>query len=114
MMWRTVALSASLLTLSNLFMTLAWYGHLKNLGDRAWYIAVVASWGIAFFEYALQVPANRIGFTAMSLPQLKIMQEAIALLVFMPFAILYMNVPIKVDFVWATLCILGAVYFIFR
>lgn len=95
-------------------MTLAWYGHLKNLGDRAWYIAVVASWGIAFFEYALQVPANRIGFTAMSLPQLKIMQEAIALLVFMPFAILYMNVPIKVDFVWATLCILGAVYFIFR
>lgn len=99
---------------SNVFMTFAWYGHLRNLGDRAWYIAAIASWGIALFEYLLQVPANRIGYTALSLPQLKILQEAITLTVFVPFAVLYMKQPIKLDYLWASLCIAGAVYFMFR
>ena len=103
-----------LLTASNVFMTFAWYGHLKTLHDRKWYIAVVASWSIAFFEYLLQVPANRIGNTAMTLPQLKILQEVIALAVFAPFAVLYMRQPLRLDYVWAALCILAAVFFIFR
>lgn len=103
-----------LLTLSNLFMTFAWYGHLKTLGNRAWYIAALLSWGIALFEYLLQVPANRIGYTVMSLGQLKILQEVITLAVFVPFAIFYMHHPLKLDYLWAGLCLLGAVYFVFR
>jgi len=109
------ALTAALmLTASNLFMTFAWYGHLKNLNDRAWWFAALISWGIALFEYLLQVPANRIGFTVMSLGQLKIMQEVITLVVFVPFAVFYMGQPLKLDFLWAGLCMVGAVYFIFR
>jgi uncharacterized protein len=95
-------------------MTFAWYAHLRNLGQRPWYIAALASWGIALFEYLLQVPANRIGYTALSLAQLKILQEVITLLVFAPFAVLYMRQPIKLDYVWAALCLVGAVYFVFR
>jgi uncharacterized protein len=110
----TVAISAGLLFASNLFMTFAWYAHLKNLSAKPWWIAALVSWGIALFEYLLQVPANRIGFTALTLPQLKIMQEAITLLVFVPFAVLYMNQPVRLDYMWAGLCIMGAVYFIFR
>jgi uncharacterized protein len=106
--------SAGLLVLSNVFMTFAWYAHLKNLSDRPWYIAAILSWGIALFEYLLQVPANRIGYTALSLGQLKIMQEAITLAVFVPFAVIYMKQPLRLDFLWAALCICGAVYFIFR
>ncbi|PTD95202.1 DMT family protein [Pseudothauera lacus] len=106
--------AAFLLTLSNIFMTFAWYGHLKGLQGRPWFYAALISWGIAFFEYMLQVPANRIGATALTLPQLKIMQEVITLLVFVPFVILYMKQPIKLDYLWAALCMLGAVYFIFR
>jgi uncharacterized protein (DUF486 family) len=103
-----------LLICSNVFMTFAWYAHLKNLSNRKWYIAAVASWGIALFEYLLQVPANRIGYTTLSLAQLKIMQEVITLSVFVPFAMFYMNQPWKWDYLWAGVCILGAVYFIFR
>jgi uncharacterized protein (DUF486 family) len=103
-----------LLAASNVFMTFAWYAHLKNLNDRTWYIAAIASWGIALFEYLLQVPANRIGYTQLSLPQLKIAQEVITLSVFVPFALFYMHEPIKLDYLWAGLCLLGAVYFIFR
>ncbi len=103
-----------LLLCSNIFMTFAWYAHLKNLGDRKWYVAALASWGIALFEYLFQVPANRIGFTELSLPQLKILQEVITLSMFAPFAVLYMNQPLKLDYLWAGLCLLGAVYFIFR
>jgi len=106
--------TAGLLVLSNIFTTFAWYGHLKSLNNRAWYIAALISWGIALFEYLLQVPANRIGHTQFSLAQLKIMQEAITLSVFVPFAMLYMNEPFKLDYVWAALCLVGAVYFIFR
>ena len=106
--------TAALLVLSNVFMTFAWYAHLKNLSDRPWYIAALVSWGIALFEYLLQVPANRIGYTALSLPQLKIMQEAITLAVFVPFAVYYMRQPIRLDYLWAALCIMGAVYFVFR
>ena len=106
--------TVGLLCLSNLFMTLAWYGHLKSLGDRPWYVAALVSWGIALFEYLLQVPANRIGFTALSLPQLKITQEVITIAVFIPFAVLAMNQPLKWDYLWAGLCLLGAVYFTFR
>ena len=109
-----VAKTAALLVLSNLFMTIAWYAHLKNLSTRPWYIAALARWGIALFEYLLQVPANRIGYTALSLGQLKILQEAITIGVFVPFAVLYMKQPIKLDFLWAALCLMGAVYFIFR
>lgn len=109
-----VVVSAGLLVLSNVFMTFAWYAHLKNLSSKPWWIAALASWGIALFEYLLQVPANRIGFGALSLGQLKIMQEAITLLVFVPFAFFYMQQPLKLDYLWAGLCILGAVYFIFR
>ena len=103
-----------LLAASNVFMTFAWYAHLKNLNDRTWYIAAIASWGIALFEYLLQVPANRIGYTQLSLPQLKIAQEVITLSVFVPFALFYMHEPLKLDYLWAGLCLLGAVYFIFR
>ncbi len=106
--------TAGLLVLSNLFMTVAWYGHLKNLANKAWWIAALISWGIALFEYLLQVPANRIGYTQMSLAQLKIMQEVITLGVFVPFSMLYMQQDFKLDYVWAGLCLLGAVYFIFR
>mgnify|MGYP001115294303 FL=1 len=103
-----------LLVLSNLFMTVAWYAHLKHLNDKPWWIAALASWGVALFEYFLQVPANRIGYTLLSLPQLKILQEVITLSVFVPFAVFYMHEPVKLDFLWAGLCLLGAVYFIFR
>jgi len=99
---------------SNVFMTFAWYAHLKNLAARPWYVAALVSWSIAFFEYLLQVPANRIGYTQLSLPQLKILQEVITLAVFVPFAVLYMHKPLKLDYVWAALCILAAVYFVFR
>ncbi len=109
-----VLVAAVLLTASNLFMTFAWYGHLKHLQSSPWLTAVFVSWGIAFFEYLLQVPANRIGFTTMSLAQLKIMQEVITLSVFVPFAVLYMDAPLKLDYLWAGLCLMGAVYFIFR
>ena len=103
-----------LLVLSNVFMTFAWYAHLKNLSERPWYVAALTSWGIALLEYLLQVPANRIGYTALTLGQLKIMQEAITLAVFVPFAVLYMRQPLRTDFVWAALCLCGAVYFVFR
>jgi uncharacterized protein (DUF486 family) len=106
--------TVGLLTLSNVFMTFAWYAHLKNLSGRPWYIAALVSWGIALFEYLLQVPANRIGYTALSLGQLKMIQEAITLVVFVPFAVLYMKQTLRLDFLWAALCIFGAVYFIFR
>ncbi len=106
--------AGGLLLLSNIFMTFAWYAHLRNLADRPWYIAAVASWGIALFEYMLQVPGNRIGYSAMSLAQLKILQEVITLLVFAPFALLYMRQPLKLDHLWAALCLVGAVYFAFR
>jgi len=103
-----------LLTASNVFMTFAWYGHLKNMQSRAWYVAALVSWGIALFEYLLQVPANRIGATRMTLPQLKILQEVITLTVIVPFVVFYMNQPLKLDYLWAALCMLGAVYFVFR
>ena len=106
--------TASLLIFSNLFMTFAWYGHLKNLGHRAWYVAALLSWGIALFEYLLQVPANRIGYGTLSLAQLKVLQEVITLTVFIPFALYYMQQPLKLDYLWAGCCLLGAVYFIFR
>ena len=110
----TLIQTTSLLIVSNLFMTFAWYGHLKNLSGNKWYIAALISWGIALLEYLIQVPANRIGYTALTLPQLKIMQEVITLSIFVPFAIFYMNQPLKLDFLWAGLCLMGAVYFIFR
>lgn len=103
-----------LLTLSNVFMTFAWYAHLRNLGQRPWIIAALVSWGIALFEYLLQVPANRIGYTRLSLGQLKIMQEVIALAVFVPFAAMYMKQPVSLNFLWAGLCLCGAVFFVFR
>ena len=110
----TIATSAGMLVASNVFMTFAWYAHLKDLSAKPWWIAALVSWGIALFEYLLQVPANRIGFTEMSLAQLKIMQEAITLAVFVPFALFYMKQPVKLDYLWASLCIMGAVYFVFR
>ena len=103
-----------LLTLSNVFMTFAWYAHLKNLSGRPWFVAALASWGIALFEYLLQVPANRIGYTALSLPQLKILQEIITLAVFVPFAVFYMRTPLKLDYLWAALCMVAAAWFMFR
>ena len=103
-----------LLTLSNVFMTFAWYAHLKQLNQKPWIVAALISWGIALFEYLLQVPANRVGYTVLTLPQLKIMQEVITLTVFVPFVLLYMRQPLKLDYLWAALCMLGAVYFIFR
>jgi len=111
----SVVLRTSLLLVcSNVFMTFAWYAHLRNLSDRKWYVAALASWGIALFEYLLQVPANRIGYTELSLAQLKLLQEVITLGVFVPFALFYMRQPPKLDFLWAGLCLLGAVYFMFR
>jgi uncharacterized protein (DUF486 family) len=109
-----VASAVVLLICSNIFMTFAWYAHLRDMRARPLIVAIAVSWGIAFFEYVLQVPANRIGFTVLSLAQLKIIQEVITLSVFVPFAILYMKQPMKLDFLWAGLCLLGAVYFIFR
>ena len=106
--------TTGLLILSNLFMTFAWYAHLKNLNTRAWYIAALSSWGIALFEYFLQVPANRIGYTLLTLGQLKMLQEVISIGVFVPFAIYYMRQPPKLDYMWAGCCLLGAVYFVFR
>ncbi len=106
--------TAGLLILSNLFMTFAWYAHLRNLSGRTWYVAALASWGIALFEYLLQVPANRIGYTALTLGQLKMLQEVISISVFVPFAILYMKQPPKLDYLWAGVCLIGAVYFVFR
>ena len=103
-----------LLAVSNVFMTFAWYAHLRNLSARPWYVAVLFSWSIALFEYMLMVPANRIGYTVLSLPKLKIMQEALSLTVFVPFLLIYMGQPLKLDYVWAALCIFGAVFFIFR
>ena len=108
------AQSAGLLVVSNVFMTFAWYAHLRNLSASPWYVAALVSWGIAFFEYLLQVPANRVGYTVMTLPQLKILQEVITLTVFVPFVMIYMRQPIKLDYLWAALCMLGAVYFVFR
>ena len=103
-----------LLVCSNVFMTFAWYAHLKHLEHRVWYVAALLSWGVAFFEYMLQVPANRIGYATMSLAQLKILQEIVTLSVFVPFAVLYMRKPITWDYLWAGLCVLGAVFFLFR
>ena len=111
---RTVLLSVFLLCCSNVFMTFAWYGHLKNLADRPWFVAALISWGIAFCEYCLQVPANRICSQALSVGQLKILQEVIALTVFVPFSTLYLKEKLTLDYLWAMLCILGAVFFIFR
>ena len=108
------ARAAGLLVISNVFMTFAWYAHLKNMATRPWVVAALASWGIALFEYLVQVPANRIGYSALSLGQLKVMQEVITLAVFVPFAILYMKQPLKLDFLWAGLCLVGAAYFAFR
>jgi uncharacterized protein (DUF486 family) len=107
-------LTVSLLTISNLFMTVAWYAHLKNLSSKPWYVAALISWGIAFFEYMVQVPANRIGFGRLSLAQLKVIQEVVTLCVFVPFAVLYMKQPLNLNFVWAGLCLVGAVFFMFR
>lgn len=111
---RAISLAILLLSLSNVFMTFAWYAHLKELNNKPWIIAALVSWGIAFFEYMLQVPGNRIGFTVLSIAQLKMLQEVIALTVFVPFAFFYLKEPLKLDYLWAGLCIMGAVYFIFR
>jgi uncharacterized protein (DUF486 family) len=111
---RSIGWTVVLLTCSNIFMTFAWYAHLKELNQRPWIIAALASWGIAFFEYMLQVPANRIGYTVLSVGQLKLMQEVITLVVFVPFAVFYLREPLKLDYLWAALCLVGAVYFVFR
>lgn len=109
-----IAISAGLLVCSNVFMTFAWYAHLKELNNKPWLFAAIFSWGIALFEYLLQVPANRVGYTSLNVGQLKIMQEVIALTVFVPFSVYYMKEPLKLDYLWAGLCLLGAVFFIFR
>jgi uncharacterized protein (DUF486 family) len=111
---RNVGLTILLLSLSNVFMTFAWYAHLKELSQRPWIVAALVSWGIAFFEYMLQVPGNRIGYTVLSIGQLKLLQEVITLSVFVPFALLYLKEPLKLDYLWAAICILAAVYFVFR
>ena len=111
---REIGYAILLLIMSNVFMTFAWYAHLKELNHKPWIIAALISWGIAFFEYMLQVPANRIGFTVLSVAQLKIMPEVITLTVFVPFALLYLKEPLKLDYLWAALCMIGAVYFMFR
>lgn len=111
---RPIGLTIALLTLSNVFMTFAWYAHLKELSHKPWIIAALLSWGVAFFEYLLQVPGNRIGYTVLSIAQLKVLQEAITLTVFVPFAFFYLREPLKLDYLWAALCLLAAVYFIFR
>jgi uncharacterized protein len=109
-----IAISAGLLVCSNVFMTFAWYAHLKELNNKPWVLAALVSWGIALFEYLLQVPANRVGYTQLNVGQLKIMQEVIALSVFVPFSVYYLKEPLKLDYLWAGLCLLGAVFFIFR
>ena len=109
-----IAQTIGLLVLSNVFMTFAWYAHLKELSSKPWIVAALVSWGIALFEYLLQVPANRIGHTQLSVSQLKIMQEVITLAVFVPFALMYMKQPLKLDFLWAGLCLVAAAYFMFR
>ena len=114
MNWSIVAQTSGLLVLSNVFMTLAWYAHLRDLRDKPWIVAALISWGIALFEYLLQVPANRIGYGTLTLPQLKILQEVITLSVFVPFVLIYMKQPIKLDYLYAALCMVGAVYFVFR
>jgi uncharacterized protein len=114
MKWPILSQTAILLVCSNTFMTFAWYAHLRNWNDKKWYVAALVSWGIALLEYLFQVPANRIGYRALSLSQLKILQEAITLSVFFPFAVLYMRQPIKLDYLWSGICLLGAVYFMFR
>jgi uncharacterized protein (DUF486 family) len=111
---RPTLITIALLTLSNTFMTFAWYAHLKEFSHKPWIVAAFISWGIAFFEYMLQVPANRIGYTVMSVGQLKILQEVITLSVFVPFAFFYLREPLKLDYLWAGLCIIGAVFFIFK
>jgi uncharacterized protein (DUF486 family) len=111
---RVTLMTVGLLTCSNIFMTFAWYAHLRDLGAKPWYIAALVSWSIALFEYLLQVPGNRTGYAVMSLAQLKILQEVITLAVFVPFAVLCMRQPLKLDFLWAGVCLLGAVYFMFR
>lgn len=111
---RPAILTVSLLTLSNVFMTFAWYAHLKALNHKPWMVAALVSWGVAFFEYMLQVPANRIGYSVMTVGQLKILQEVITLTVFVPFAWFYLREPLKLDYLWAALCMLGAVFFVFR
>ena len=111
---RSIGLTILLLSLSNVFMTFAWYAHLKELSNKPWIIAALVSWGIAFFEYMLQVPGNRIGYAVLSVGQLKLMQEVITLTVFVPFAVYYLKEPLKLDYLWAALCVLGAVYFVFR
>ena len=114
MRWFLILRTTFLLTCSNVFMTFAWYSHLRNWGDKKWYVAAVLSWGIALFEYLFQVPANRAGYAALSLSQLKVVQEVITLSVFVPYAILYMHQAVKMNYVWAGLCLLGSVYFMFR
>jgi hypothetical protein len=114
MNWTVLGQTVALLVLSNVFMTLAWYGHLRDLRDKPWVVAALLSWGIALFEYLLQVPANRIGYGSLTLPQLKILQEVITLCVFVPFVLFYMQQPLKLDYLWAALCLVGAVYFVFR
>lgn len=114
MNWSVLAPTSGLLILSNCFMTFAWYAHLRDLKDKPWLVAAAISWGIAVLEYMLLVPANRIGYTTLTLPQLKIVQEIITLAVFVPFAVFYMGAPLKLDYLWAALCICGAAYFIFR
>ncbi len=111
---RNISLAVLLLACSNIFMTFAWYAHLKEMSQRPWIIAALVSWGIAFFEYMLQVPGNRIGYTQLSVGQLKLLQEVITLTVFVPFALFYLKEPLKLDYLWAALCVLGAVYFVFR
>lgn len=111
---RPAHLTILMLLMSNVFMTFAWYAHLRDLSSKPWFVAALASWGIALFEYLLQVPANRIGYQELSLGQLKILQEVLTLAVFVPFAVFYMKEPLKLDYLWAGLCLLGAVYFIFR
>jgi len=111
---KPVFITIGLLICSNIFMTFAWYAHLKELGNKPWLIAALISWGIALFEYMFQVPANRIGYTVLSIGQLKIIQEVITLSIFVPFSLLYMKEPLKMDYLWAGLCLVGAVYFMFR
>jgi uncharacterized protein len=114
MNWPVVGQTVGLLVISNIFMTIAWYAHLKDLRDQTLLVAILVSWGIALIEYTAQVPANRIGYTALTLPQLKILQEVITLAVFVPFVMFYMHQPLKLDYLWAGLCMVGAVFFVFR
>jgi len=114
MNWPVLAQTVGLLVVSNVFMTVAWYAHLRDLRDQTLIVAILVSWGIALIEYTAQVPANRIGYTVLTLPQLKILQEVITLAVFVPFVVFYMHQPLKLDYLWAALCMVGAVYFVFR